>query len=348
MLPEVWLKTVIASVLIVVMSFASLGFSLDADAKRRFGGGQSSGMQRDSVKRDAGTPPKPATPPAVTPATSASATPVAGAIPPVAAAPSGMRKWLGPLAGLAAGGLLASMLMGHGFDGLKIFDILLMAGIAFAAFMLIRAFMRKKAMTAAGEGGQNSMHYAGAGAAYNPSQPAPQEMPRGAFSSPEPAAPNMAGGRIVAPEIGSRLADGNASAAQIEAATLNPRIPTDFAVAPFERQAESSFIRLQAANDTKDLEDIRDFTSPEMFAEISMQLKERGEAVQRTEVVTLSVNVLEVVTENNRAIASVRYMGTIREELGALPEPFDEVWHVAKNLNDPQATWKLAGIQQLA
>ena len=63
---------------------------------------------------------------------------------------------------------------------------------------------------------------------------------------------------------------------------------------------------------------------------------------------TLSVNVLEVVTENNRAIASVRYMGTIREELGALPEPFDEVWHVAKNLNDPQATWKLAGIQQLA
>ncbi len=339
------MKTVIAGVLIVVMSFASLGFSPDADAKKRFGGGQSSGMQRDSVKRDAGTPPKPATPPQASPA---GAAPAAGAIPPVAPAASGMRKWLGPLAGLAAGGLLASMLMGHGFDGLKIFDMLLMAGIAFAAFMLIRAFLRKKAMTAADGGGPNSMQYAGAGAAYNPSQPTPREMPRDVFSSPKPAAPNTAGGRIVAPEIGSRIADGNASAAQIEAATLNPRIPADFAVGPFERQAESSFIRLQAANDAKDLDDIRDFTSPEMFAEISMQFKERGEAVQRTEVTALSVNVLEVVTENNRAIASVRYSGTIREEVGALPEPFDEVWHVAKSLNDPQETWKLAGIQQLA
>jgi predicted lipid-binding transport protein (Tim44 family) len=188
------------------------------------------------------------------------------------------------------------------------------------------------------------MQYAGAGAAYNPSQPAPAEAQRTAYAP----APVQTNGRIVAPEIGSRLADGNASISQIEAATKNPRIPADFDVAPFERQAEAAFIRLQAANDAKDLNDIRDFTSPEMFAEISLQLKERGDAVQRTEVVTLSVNVLEVVNENNRAIASVRYTGTIREDVGALPEAFDEVWHVAKNLNDADATWKLAGIQQLA
>ncbi len=331
------MKNFLASILIAVMTFASLGFASDANAKKRFGGGQSSGMQRDSVKRDAGTPPKPATPPQAAPAAAAPSAP------PVAAAPaSGMRKWLGPLAGLAAGGLLASMLMGHGFDGLKILDILLMAGIAIAAFMLIRAFMRKKAMSATD--GSNNMQYAGAGAAYNPSQPAPAETQRSAYV-PTPAQTN---GRIVAPEIGSRLADGNASMSQIEAATHNPRIPADFDVAPFERQAEAAFIRLQAANDAKDLNDIRDFTSPEMFAEISLQLKERGNAVQRTEVVTLSVNVLEVVNENNRAIASVRYTGTIREDAGAAPEAFDEVWHVVKNLNDAGATWKLAGIQQLA
>ncbi len=332
------MKTFLISILIAVMTFASLGFSPEADAKKRFGGGQSSGMQRDSVKRDAGTPPKPATPPQAAPAATAP-----GAVPAAAPQPSGMRKWLGPLAGLAAGGLLASMLMGHGFDGLKIFDMLLMAGIAFAAFMLIRAFMRKKAMSAAGGNNPNGMQYAGVGAAYNPAQPAPSP-----YAQPATQPPASTNGRFVAPEIGSRLADGNASPAQIEAATLNPRIPADFEIAPFERQAESAFIRLQAANDTKDLNDIRDFTSPEMFAEISMQLKERGDAVQRTEVVTLSVNVLEVVTENNRAIASVRYMGTIREDVGALPEPFDEVWHVAKNVNDALATWKLAGIQQLA
>jgi predicted lipid-binding transport protein (Tim44 family) len=334
---EEFMKTLLASILIAVMIFASLGFSPDVEAKKRFGGGQSSGMQRDSVKRDAGTPPKPATPPQAAPAT---ATP--GAAPVAAPAASGMRKWLGPLAGLAAGGLLASMLMGHGFDGLKILDMLLMAGIAIAGFMLIRAFLRKRAMSATDNKGSNGMQYAGAGAAYNPSRPSPAEVPAYA---PAPVQPN---GRIVAPEIGSRLADGNASMSQIEAATHNPRIPADFDVAPFERQAEAAFIRLQAANDAKDLDDIRDFTSPEMFAEISLQLKERGNAVQRTEVVTLSVNVLEVVNENNRAIASVRYTGTIREDAGALPEAFDEVWHVAKNLNDASATWKLAGVQQLA
>jgi predicted lipid-binding transport protein (Tim44 family) len=330
------MKTLLVCILIAVMTFGSLGFSSDAEARKRFGGGQSSGMQRDSVKRDAGTPPKPATAPQAAP--SAAASPAAAAAP----ATSGMRKWLGPLAGLAAGGLLASMLMGHGFDGLKILDMLLMAGIAFAGFMLIRAFLRKRAMSMANNSGSNPMQYAGAGAAYNPSQPAPVESQRTAYAPPQ------ANGRIVAPEIGSRLADGNASPAQIEAATLNPRIPADFDVAPFERQAEAAFIRLQAANDAKDLNDIRDFTSPEMFAEISLQLKERGDAPQRTEVVTLSVNVLEVVTENNRAIASVRYTGKIREDVGVLPESFDEVWHVAKNLNDASATWKLAGIQQLA
>jgi predicted lipid-binding transport protein (Tim44 family) len=337
------LKTVLASTLIAVMTFGSLGFSSDADARKRFGGGQSSGMQRDSVKRDAGTPPKPATPPQAAPAGAAAAAPAAAAT--AAPAASGMRKWLGPLAGLAVGGLLASMLMGSGFDGLKILDMLLMAGIAIGGFMLIRAFMRKRAMSAADGKGSNSMQYAGAGAAYNPSQPAPVESQRAAYVPP---AQSQDTGRMVAPEIGSRLADGNASSAQIEAATLNPRIPADFDVVPFERQAEAAFIRLQAANDAKDLNDIRDFTSPEMFAEISLQLKDRGDAVQRTEVVTLSVNVLEVVNENNRAIASVRYTGTIREDVGALPESFDEVWHVAKNLNDADATWKLAGIQQLS
>lgn len=337
------LKNVLASTLVAVMTFASLGFSSDADARKRFGGGQSSGMQRDSVKRDAGTPPKPATPPQAAPAgAAASAAPAAAAA--AAPAASGMRKWLGPLAGLAVGGLLASMLMGGGFDGLKILDMLLMAGIAIGGFMLIRAFMRKRAMSASAAQGSNSIQYAGAGGAYNPAPSAPAESQRAAYSPP---AQPQANGRIVAPAIGSRLADGNASPAQIEAATLNPRIPADFDVVPFERQAEAAFIRLQAANDAKDLNDIRDFTSPEMFAEISLQLKDRGDAVQRTEVVTLSVNVLEVGNENNRAIASVRYTGTIREDVGALPESFDEVWHVAKNLDDVNATWKLAGIQQL-
>src|SRR5438270_217535 len=46
-------------------------------------------------------------------------------------------------------------------------------------------------------------------------------------------------------------------------------------VEPFLRVAKTSFIRLQAANDSGDLDDIRDYTTPEMYAEIAMQVRER-------------------------------------------------------------------------
>ena len=84
-----------------------------------------------------------------------------------------------------------------------------------------------------------------------------------------------------------------------------------------------------------------------MYAELSLQIQERGEAPQKTEIVSLNVNVLEVVTEGQRAIASVRYSGEIREAVGAPTEAFEEVWHVSKRLDDAKSTWLLAGIQQL-
>ena len=54
------------------------------------------------------------------------------------AATSGASRWLGPLAGIAAGGLLASMLFGDGFQGLQMFDILIFGLIAFVLFKLFR------------------------------------------------------------------------------------------------------------------------------------------------------------------------------------------------------------------
>jgi predicted lipid-binding transport protein (Tim44 family) len=83
-----------------------------------------------------------------------------------------------------------------------------------------------------------------------------------------------------------------------------------------------------------------------MFAEISMQLQERDNTPQKTDVVSVNAELLEVVTENDHAIASVRLSGELRENSGA-PEHFDEIWHVQKNLKDEKAVWLLAGIQQV-
>lgn len=160
-----------------------------------------------------------------------------------------------------------------------------------------------------------------------PQTPAMQYAGQGAAYSSQPQQQAYAGASTAAPAV--------------------KNIPADFPVDAFIRSAKMSFIRLQAANDRKDLNDIREYTTPEMFAEISMQLQERGNAAQTTDVIVLHADLLEVVTENNHAIASVRMTGQLAENKGA-PENFDEIWHVQKDLQNDKAVWLLSGIQQVA
>lgn len=328
------MKSLLATIVIAIFTLGSVAYMSDADARKRLGGGKSTGTQKESIKKDATPPPAQSAAPTAAPAAGAAAAPAAAP-----AAASGMGRFMGPLAGLAAGGLLAAMFMGGAFDGLKFFDILLMIGLAVGIFFVVRMFLRKKAAEMGGMNQSNQTQYAAAGAPYASS-------PEVTTQSPTPAAATTTN-RMATPEIGSRLSTANASAEVIDAATKAPRIPADFDVAPFERNSKAAFIRMQAANDAKDLADIRDFTTSEMYGELALQIQERGDAAQKTEVVSVDARVIEVVIENNKAVASVRYTGVIREDDGQA-EGFDEVWHVSKDLSDNNATWKLAGIQQLA
>lgn len=119
----------------------------------------------------------------------------------------------------------------------------------------------------------------------------------------------------------------------------------DFDTVAFVRQAKVNFIRLQAAHDAANLDDIRDFTTPEMFAEIRLQIGERGSTTQRTDVVELNAEVIEVVEEAGRYIVSVRFNGLLREDAGAAPAAFDEIWHLTKPITG-KSGWVVAGIQQ--
>ena len=123
------------------------------------------------------------------------------------------------------------------------------------AVMFLISFLRKKQP-------QPAMQYAGAGAPYNAPQPIQQPLAGTAMK--------------MAPSASS------------------DNIPADFPVENFLRSAKTSFIRLQAANDRKDLSDVREYTTPEMFAEISMQMQERGDAPQKTDVIAINGELLEV------------------------------------------------------
>jgi predicted lipid-binding transport protein (Tim44 family) len=53
-------------------------------------------------------------------------------------------------------------------------------------------------------------------------------------------------------------------------------VPAGFDTEAFLRHAKASFIRMQAAWDRSDVNDLREFTTPEVFAELQLQIQERG------------------------------------------------------------------------
>ncbi|KFB69873.1 TIM44-like domain-containing protein [Candidatus Accumulibacter vicinus] len=228
-----------------------------------------------------------------------------------AAAPK--RNWMGPLAGLAAGLGIAALLSHFGL-GESMANFLMIALLLMCAVVAFKLLFRRKGSPVPDA---QPLQYAGAGAA-------------GMVPTPQAFNPAPATGLPVSPAV-----------------PLSANIAAGFDVDGFLRVAKLNFIRLQAANDAGNLDDIREFVTPEMYAEIKLQFDERGKATQQTDVVTLNAVLLEVVTEADRHIASVRFSGMIREEAGAVAAPFDEVWNLTKAV-DGASGWVIAGIQQLS
>ena len=309
--------------LIIALSFAVMcaGLAPTMVEAKRIGGGSSSGMQRSMPAR---------TPPPATPAQPAQATPtspaMAGAAP-AAAAPK--RSWMGPIAGLAAG-LGIAALMSHMGMGAEFGNIIMMVLLAVVAFVAIRFLMNRFARGGARSSmaTPNGLQFAGASPQGSLNGSAGSSWPQPASAAATSAGPSAA---FAAP-----VATTDASA-----------LPAGFDAAGFERIAKMIFIRMQAANDSADLNDLRAFTTPEMFAAIKLDLQDRNGGAQTTDVVRIDAQVLEVATEADRQIVSVRFHGLIREEKDGVANAFDEVWHLVKPA-DGSREWAIAGIQQAA
>ncbi|MCU0922152.1 MAG: TIM44-like domain-containing protein, partial [Burkholderiaceae bacterium] len=281
------MKNLFFAAAIVVSSALAVAPSV-SDAKR-FGGGSSSGMQR-SMPNSA--PAKPAAPQQAAPA----------AAPTGAAAPAAAnRSWMGPIAGLAAG-LGIAALMSHLGLGEAFGNFLMMALLAVVAIVAIRFLMRRF-----GNQAPQREQLATAGVAPTmPSWNKPAEAPVMARSNAADAATVSADGSTrLAPMPGSTVAS-----------VVPSTLPADFDAEGFSRIAKMIFIRMQAANDTGDLNDLRSFTTPEMFAVAKMELQDRAGKAQTTDVVHVDAEVLDLAKEGERQVVSVRFHGQIREDIG--------------------------------
>jgi len=300
-----------------------------ADAKR-LGGGKSAGMQRSAPDKPAPTAPA-ANPNAANPNTAPNTAPAAAAAPAAgtaAAAATPKRSWMGPIAGLAAGLGLAALLGHFGLGG-EFANLLMMVLLAGVAFFVIRLLMRRFG-----------------GGALRPAEPVPAAATAGVWNSgADTARVAQRASWAATPASGGTVsaAAASASAAPAASAAAASALPAGFDAEAFQRIAKTIFIRLQAANDHADLNDLRNFTTPELFASLRVDLLERGNAEQRTDVVTVDAQVLEFVQEVGRQIVSVRFHGLMREEADASAAPFDEIWHLVKT--DDAAAWAIAGIQ---
>jgi predicted lipid-binding transport protein (Tim44 family) len=208
-------------------------------------------------------------------------------------------------------GPLAGLALGAGLAALFLNNgwAGLLAGMLLIGLILAAATLVARALMR-GRVAQAPLQYAGAGAG---TQPAPGTLPGGA------------GAYSVAATVG--------------------RWPAGFNAAEFVRHAKLNFVRLQEAYDRKDLSMMRDFLAPDVYREIEADIRAAGGADERSEVLTLEAEVLDVIEEASSYIVSVRFTGMIRESAGRDAESFSETWHLEKPVHG-RSGWVVAGIQQ--
>lgn len=327
-------------------------WTVEADAKR-LGSGGSAGMQRSMPARAQpadvnSAPAKPMQNQQAAPAQQAQPGTAAAAGAGAAAAPA-KRNWMGPIAGLAAGLGIAALLSHFGM-GEAVANFLMMALLAVAAVFLVTWLIRRfgAGKAQAGTKGQPAYAYAGGDATAPSSRTEPLSPVASAPALQREALPGSAadsfrmdGGSAVTT---SSEATGTAA---LGAGYVTPALPADFDAAAFERIARMIFIRMQTANDRGDLDDLRQFTTAELFASIRLDLQDRGNKTQQTDVEQVAAQVIDFDREASRDVVSVRFHGMIREEAGSAATAFDEIWHLVREASAPQV-WRIAGIQQAA
>lgn len=247
--------------LMLVVGLFTLGPALEFAEARRMGGGGNVGSFSRSADRPSSSP------------SQQQATPSQGQ---QQGAAAGARRggMGGMMGGLLAGGLLAALFFGGAFDELRMADILLIAGLAFAAIWFLR---RRAAMAGAGAGGA-----------------APQARTE---QPPRDAASHAQTFQTSAPLGGSAAFAGE---------------PEWFDRERFLGGAKEHFMTLQRAWDNNDFSGIQEYVTPELYNLLRAE-RDRHPANNRTEVVRLFAELGTIEEVDQQAEATVIFHGILDE-----------------------------------
>jgi len=301
----------------VVMAFV-IGFScLSAEASKRLGSGKSVGQQSNNVSQTQGAS-KP----------TQNTTPAAPAAPPPTVAPQ-KRPWGAMLGGLAAGLGLAWLASSMGF-GEELGQFMMFGLMALGIMMVLGYFMRRRATASNSDANISPLAFQGAGAT------APQQHQATQFNTHSDAL-SASSGSMIGSAIGG----------------FQPTwsIPAGFDADGFVNKAKENFVIMQDAWDRSDTKSLRHLMTDNMLEDIKAQIAERDASssvsqMTKTEVITLEARLLGIEESADGHLASVEFAGMIREDAGAQPEAFKEVWNMSLS-KTTNSGWLVAGIQAI-
>lgn len=338
------LSRLVTALTIVISTLTMLGVTMDEAEARRIGGGSSFGRQSTNIMKKRA--------PAQAPRATQNRTPNAnqaanrgGAAAGAQAQRSGMSRFLGPIAGIAAGLGIAALLSSLGLAGplLEFLSSAILIGLViFAVMFIVRRLRGNQAKPATqgafgGQGGQAQDFYANRETHdYTQSQPQTQ-----ASQGRSPGVFNRA------PEAHQAFSTPTEPQTTQAVQPLDPSwfVPEGFDTMTFLNVAKEQFVRIQGLWDRGDVEQLKEFLTEDLVTELSPQIIEQAsQGNHPTEVVLLNAELLGMEQVAGGHLASVRFSGMLREEPGQEAFRFEEVWNLYKTAD---SGWLLAGIQQI-
>ncbi|WP_180083039.1 Tim44 domain-containing protein [Acinetobacter sp. YH12102] len=122
------------------------------------------------------------------------------------------------------------------------------------------------------------------------------------------------------------------------------QLPDGTEPAAFLRVARQRFNHIQSMNTASNISEIQRYLTPDLYQSMYNDIMSNQDQ-DVAEFLNLNAMVVDSSTDNGQYIVSVRFTGTVSEDLNSLPQPFAEIWHFTKPVASNQ-DWVVAGIQQ--
>ncbi len=122
------------------------------------------------------------------------------------------------------------------------------------------------------------------------------------------------------------------------------QLPDGTEPATFLRVARQRFNHIQSMNTASNISEIKRYLTPDLYQSMYNDIMANQDQ-DVAEFSNLNAMVVDSSNENGQYVVSVRFTGTVSEDLNSQPQPFAEIWHFVKPAGSQQ-DWVVAGIQQ--